>query len=113
MDEVDRCRVLAGFIFERPTHRQLAEETPASVAGLGFFFGFQDFPGPETGLFGAVVKIRRFVEDGVIVIAQNAPLTPIDNQIEAFFGIGAVADDVAQAINRFNAAFFDILQDRR
>ena len=113
MDEVDRCRALVDFMLERPPHRQLAQEAPASIAGLGLFFGFQDFPGPETGLFGAVVKIRRLVENRIIMVAQNAPLAPGDNQIEAFSGIGAVTDDVAQAINRLHTAFLDIRQDRR
>ena len=45
------------------------------------------------------------------MVAHQCPFAVIHDQIEAFAGVGAVADDVAQAADTFDTPVFDIRKD--
>jgi len=47
------------------------------------------------------------------VIAHYAVFRVFDDQVETFFGVGAVADDIAQTVNRLDASLLDILEHNR
>ena len=71
---------------------------------LVVLLGFEHLARPEGGLLGGIVEIRRFIKNGVIVIAEHAPFGLFDDQIEALPRVGPVTDDVAEAVNRLDAA---------
>ncbi len=112
VNEIDGCLGRTQLGFQGSPHRQLAQKPPTFIALFLVLNGLHDVSRPETGLLGTVVKIRRLVKHGVIVVAQDAPFALFDNQIEAFGGVGAVTDHVAQAIDILDAPPLNIGQDR-
>jgi len=113
VQEIEYHLFVVQFRFKAASHWQVAEEIPPSPAGGFVFFGFENLPGPEAGLLGGVIEIRRLVENRVVMIAEHAPLCFFYYQIEAGLGVGAVADNIAEAVNSLYAAFFDVRQDSR
>jgi hypothetical protein len=47
------------------------------------------------------------------VVAQDTPFGLADNQVKTLSRIGAVADDVPEAVNGFYAPAFDVRENRR
>ena len=105
-------RVSSQFCFERPPHRQLTQKTPAIVTPVVLLFCLQNIAGPEACLLRPIVEICRLVKGRIIVVAQNAPLGLLNNQVQTFLGVWPVADNISETINRLDAALFNVAQNR-
>ena len=87
---------------------KFAEEFPAFFA-LDPVAGFEHLAGPEDGPFGSGVESLGIEQGTLIVVAQQANSTP-PHAIDALTGIGAVANDVAQAIDLFDRLGIDVFE---
>ena len=91
--------------------RPFGEELPASFAGVAAFAGrFQLIAGPEDGPFGGRIEAFGVEHGSLIVIAEEDDLA-FHDQIDAFAGVGAVADDIAEAIDFADVVLLDVFED--
>src|SRR5688500_14560440 len=90
------------------SHRQLAQKFPTTVAQRFFGFIFEDLASPIASSLGPDVKVIRLIKYGMIMIAAEAEYTPLHHDVDAFFGVGAIPDDIALANNSFDSAGVDV-----
>lgn len=92
---------------------EFAEEIPASV-DLAWAAGafVEPVAGPVNRPQRDRVEPFGVEQCRLVVVAEDRPFRPLDHQIEAFAGVGAVADDIAQADDFFDPFAVDVLQDR-
>ena len=65
---------------------------------------------PEDGALGGRVEAVGVEHRPLVVIAEQDDLA-LHHQIDALARIGAVADDVAEAVDLGDVVFFDVLED--
>ena len=93
------------------TNPQLAHVVVASSPLVLVGLGVELLAGPEGRGLGGGVEVGGLVEHPKVVVAHESPGTLFLDHIDAGEGLGAVADDVAQADDLFDPARFDVFQD--
>ena len=92
---------------------QAAEEVPPRVDGVAVSRGVLELvAGPEDGPFGPAVKTFRVEQRGLVVVAQQAELAVLDNEVQALAGVRPVADDVAEADDLVDALIANVGEHR-
>ena len=95
-----------------PVARQLAQKIPAArILGRSAERLFQLLARPEDGPLGARVESFGIEQGSLVVVAQHANVA-LHHQVDAFAGIGPIADDVAQAVDFGDPLLPDIGQHR-
>jgi len=89
---------------------KFAEEVPASF-GTGAGRAFEDGAGPEDGPFCGGVEANGVEECGLVVVAEQAHLE-VHDEVDAFGRIGAIANDIAEAVDFCDALTANIGEDR-
>jgi hypothetical protein len=64
---------------------------------------------PKNGSLGTAAETFRVKQGSLIVISQHADLE-LQGEVDAFTRIGAVSDDVAQAVDRIDLLRRDVRQ---
>ena len=91
----------------------LGEEFPARSGGLAVVHGMFE-PGrgvQKMGALGGRIEAVGVEHRTLIVVAQQDNAT-LHDQINAFAGIGSIADDIAQAVDFLDLVLFRVLEDR-
>ncbi len=86
---------------------EFSEESPSCGAAVWVGVIFEDFACPVAGLFCADVEIVRFVEDSEVVVAHERGSTALSDEFDAFDGVGAIPDDIAEADDVIDAVMID------
>lgn len=88
---------------------EFTEEVPAAF-GAGAGGAFEDRAGPEDGSFCGGVEANGVEECSLVVVAEQAHLQ-VHDEVDAFGRIGAIADDVSEAVDIGDALAADIGED--
>ncbi len=92
--------------------RQFAQEVPPPHPVCMLADGrFELFAGPEDGPFGSGIEALGIEQGSLVVVAQDADVAAHD-QVDALAGVGAIADDIAQAIDLGDPLLIDVGQNR-
>src|SRR5262249_44670725 len=87
------------------------EELPASFAGLAALTaGLELGAGPEHGPLGGGLEALGVEHGPLVVVAQEDHLA-LHDQVHALARVGAVADDVPQAVDLSDIVLVDVLED--
>ena len=86
---------------------QFAQKLPAAFAVLA---GFELLASPEDCAFGPGVKAFGIEQRPLVVIAEDDKIA-VHDPVDALARVGAVADDVAQAIDLFDALRLNVRED--
>ena len=91
--------------------RPFGEELPAAfLGGLVVHGVFELAACPEDSAFGRRIEAIGIEHGPLIVVAQQDDAA-LHDQIDAFAGIGTVADDITQAVDFLDLVLFDVLED--
>jgi hypothetical protein len=90
---------------------QGAQKVPAAVDGSARAAGLLKLVARlEDGALGASIETFRIEKRALIVVAQQAHARFLDHEIKALAGVGAVADNIAQAEDFLDALSADIVE---
>ena len=92
-------------------HGQTAQRAPSPIAHRLVRLILEDLSRPVRRPLGPNVEVGRLEEHGLVMIAAQSHLAPLNDQVQTLLGTRSVPDDVPQAIDFLDRTPVNVRED--